>query len=71
LGILSNRNIAAFGLLAFTAAVLAIPLPQLQIFFKTAVLTPLNWAIMLATSFLSFWIEIGKIFRGKKCDVSA
>lgn len=62
LGLLSNKNIVAFGLLALIAAVLAVQLPPLQPFFKTATLTPLNWTLILAMSFLSsIWIEIGKI----------
>ncbi len=64
LGLLSNRVMVIWGLLAVVMLLLVTSVPILQTLIKTASLLPLDWLLVLVASFAAtFWIEATKLIR--------
>jgi Ca2+-transporting ATPase len=64
LGILSNKVMVAWGLVAIAMLIVVTTVPFLQPLIKTTSLSLIDWLLIIIASFAAtYWIEIGKLIR--------
>jgi Ca2+-transporting ATPase len=65
-GVLSNKVMVIWALLAVVVLVVGVNVPFIQSALQITAISAVDWAIVVAVAFLAtFWMELKKMFTGK------